>query len=283
MNTKISKYTIGLIGGGNMAASLIGGLVSGNQSANMITAENIIVSDSDYQKIQRLKSKFGINITTDNTELISKSDVVVLAVKPQSMQTMLEPLAETATQYKPLIVSIAAGIQIQSIEKWLNSKQAIVRAMPNTPALVGAGSSGLYANELVSATQKEITETLLNAVGSSVWVKTESDIDSVTALSGSGPAYFMLFIQALSEAAIDAGLNADTAKQLAIDTASGAAELIRQSPDSLDELITKVTSPGGTTEQALKTMHQAKLPDILKQAFEAARLRSIELAKQLDT
>lgn len=261
-----------------MATSLIGGLVP-----NTIKAENIMVSEPNAEKGEQLKSQFGIMVTNSNNELVEQSDVIVLAVKPQSMHEMLKPLVDSFSQQNKLIISVAAGIQIQSIEKWLNSKQAVVRVMPNTPALVGAGASGLYANESVNPEQKTITKTLMNAVGKSVWVENETDIDSVTALSGSGPAYFMLFIQSLTNAAIEAGLDANSAKQLAVDTAAGAAELIRQSPDSLDELITKVTSPGGTTEQALKTMHQAQLPDILKQAFEAARLRSIELAKQLDS
>ena len=261
-----------------MASSLIGGLIP-----DTIKAENIMVSEPNDEKKEYLQSQYGVKTTSDNNELVSGCDVIVLAVKPQVMREILKPIAATCAQKKPLIISIAAGIQIQSMEKWLGQKHAVVRVMPNTPALVGAGASGLYANDSVTTEQKSITETLLNAVGNSAWVKSESDIDSVTALSGSGPAYFMLFVQALSNAAADAGLDSDTAKQLAVDTASGAAELIRQSPDSLDVLIDKVTSPGGTTEQALKTMHELQLPDILKQAFEAARLRSIELAEQLDS
>jgi len=274
---------VGFIGGGNMAGSLIGGLISAGNSAgsNSPAANDIAVFEPNDERAQQLKDQFSVNIAESNHTLVENCDVVVLAVKPQVLQTVLEPLADSFKQSKPLIVSIVAGIRGDSIEQWLGEEYAVVRVMPNTPALVGAGASGLYANQRVSGEQKALTELLLNVTGISVWVNSEADIDTVTALSGSGPAYFMLFIQSLVEAAEAAGLDADTAKQLAVATASGAARLIDASEDSISTLIKNVTSPGGTTEQALVSFDNSKLNDVVLTAFEAARRRSETLAEEL--
>ena len=263
-----------------MASSLIGGLLS-NALEDELTPNEIMVFEPNSEKAQQLNAQFNIRLANDNQQLLEHADVVVIAVKPQVLQSVLEPLSTNFKQKNPLIVSIVAGIRSITIERWLEGDYAVVRVMPNTPALVAAGASGLYANTRVSTAQKKITETLLNAVGISRWVNSEADIDSVTALSGSGPAYFMLFIKSLIDAAQTAGLDHDTAKQLALATASGSAKLIASSDASLQTLIDNVTSPGGTTEQALLSFHADQLPSIVNSAFEAARLRSEELAEQL--
>lgn len=268
---------IGFIGGGNMASSLIGGIVS----QSTIAAEQLWVFDPNAEKAQSLAQQFGINVAKHNAELISNSDIVVIAVKPQVLQHVLMPLALEFKAQQPLIISVVAGITASSIEKWLDGDFAIVRVMPNTPALVGMGACGLYANERVDKLQHDAASKLCNTVGISAWVTTENDIDTVTALSGSGPAYFLLFIQGLIEAAESAGLNSDTAKELAIQTAAGAAKLISASDTPLQTLIDNVTSPNGTTEKALQSFEQAKLKTVIADAFEAARSRSKELAKEL--
>ncbi len=274
------KTKLGFIGGGNMASSLIGGLIN-NDHQHDLTSQDIMVFEPNSEKAQELKTEFNIQLASNNQQLLEHSNVVVIAVKPQVLQSVLEPLTTLFKDTKPLIVSIVAGIRSNSIEQWLEDEYAVVRVMPNTPALVAAGASGLYANERVDSEQKKITETLLDAVGISRWVASEADIDSVTALSGSGPAYFMLFIKSLIDAAQVAGLDSETAKDLAIATASGSAQLIANSDSSLQTLIDNVTSPGGTTEQALLSFHADQLPKIVSSAFEAARLRSEELAEQL--
>jgi len=271
------NQTIGFIGGGNMASSLIGGLIKGG----VVTANSITVFEPNAEKAASLKTEFGINIAADNIELINNSNTVVVAVKPQVLEAVLTPLASTVQATSPMIVSIAAGITTNSIEQWLGGNVAVVRVMPNTPALVSQGASGLYANAQVSDEQKTTATQLINAVGSSAWVNSEADIDNITALSGSGPAYFMLFIQSLIDASIEAGLDPQTAKKLAVKTASGTAALIESNDTPLQTLIDNVTSPGGTTEQALRSFHQSGLPDVVKNAFNAAKNRSEELANEL--
>jgi len=262
-----------------MASSLIAGLLRGD-AAVTFNAEDITVFEPKEQRAAQLHADFGVSLATDNPTLIRQSEVVIIAVKPQVLQTVLAPLAADFKSQQPLIISIVAGIPSNSIEKWLDDRYAVVRIMPNTPALVGAGASGMYANQRVTDAHKNLTEQLLNSVGFSCWVEDESDIDTVTALSGSGPAYFMLFIQSLIQAAEAAGLDKETAKQLAVATAGGAAELIKDSPEPIQTLIDNVTSPGGTTERALASFRQSALSNIVIEAFEAARIRSQELADE---
>jgi len=260
-----------------MASSLIGGLLN----ADTVKADQIVVFEPSADRAAELAAQFKVRIAKDNSELTGLSDIAVIAVKPQVLQTVLAPLGAAFQARQPLIISIVAGIQARSIEQWLTGEFAVVRVMPNTPALIGAGASGLYANARVTAEQRHIAVQLLSAVGSTAWVNSEANIDSVTALSGSGPAYFMLFIQSLVDAAVAAGLDPETAKLLAVKTASGAAQLIESSDLSVQTLIENVTSPGGTTEQALKSFHQSNLPDIVTNAFNAAKRRSEELAAEL--
>lgn len=260
-----------------MATSLIGGLISGSN----ISAEQISVFEPNTQKAESLAQEYGIFAAQDNSSLIARSQIVLIAVKPQVLEQVLTPLADDFRATKPLIISVVAGITAKSIERWLGQSFAIIRVMPNTPALVGSGASGLFANAMVNSAQKTIAQQLMNTVGVSVWVPKEADIDSVTALSGSGPAYFMLFMQSLIEAGVAAGLEPETAKTLAIATTKGAAELVESSDLSLQTLIDKVTSPKGTTESALQAFHAAKLPAIVNNAFTAAKIRSEELAQEL--
>lgn len=267
---------IGFIGGGNMATSLIGGLIEGGHAAT-----NIIVHQPGAEKAKELAQRFQIRIAPDNSSLVKQSDVVVIAVKPQVLQQVLTPLTDDFKTQKPLIVSIVAGIRASSIEKWLGAEHALVRVMPNTPALIGAGASGLYANERVSVGQRSIASNVLSCVGNSVWLENENDIDSVTALSGSGPAYFMLFTQSLINSATEAGIDPESAKQLAVQTALGAAQLVQQSDLPLQALIDNVTSPNGTTEAALRSFEQSGLQQIVADAFSAAKARSEQLADEL--
>lgn len=264
--------TICFVGAGNMANSLIRGLLAkGSKPASIIAA------DVDQQKLQTLVSSCGIR-AADNQALVDAADIIVLAVKPQVMETVCTQISLSTDT--TLVVSIAAGITIEQLSNWLGSKTAIVRCMPNTPALVGKGASGLFANEYVNSEQKMLAQSLMEAVGLSVWVDSENDIDTVTAVSGSGPAYFFLFMEAMQDAAKELGLSEELAKQLVYQTASGAAELALHSSDTTAELRRNVTSPGGTTESAIKTFEAGGIRKLVKSALADAKNRSIELSKQ---
>ena len=208
----------------------------------------------------------------------------MLAVKPQVMQTVCSQIGElTAVQSRqPLFISVAAGTPLARLESWLGGSPSVVRCMPNTPALVGRGATGLFANAKVSADQRDIAQAMLAAVGVSVWVDAEADLDTVTAVSGSGPAYFFLFMEAMQEAAREMGLSADLARLLVVETAAGAAQLAAQSDVDTGELRRRVTSPGGTTEQAIQQFEAGELRALVKRAMAAAHQRSVELATPAD-
>ena len=267
---------IGFIGGGNMASSLIGGLINNNYPSHKIT-----VSDLSDEKLNELSSRFTVNTEKNSAALAKTVDILVLAVKPQHMQAVAEQIAEAVQESQPLVVSIAAGIREASLEGWLGGSVAIVRCMPNTPALVKTGATGLHANTHVDENQRNNTESLLRAVGITVWVDDEKELDTVTALSGSGPAYFFLVMEALEKAAIDAGLSQKTAQLLTQETALGAAKMALASSESAATLRQHVTSPGGTTEAALAVMEEQGLRDIFENAIKAAKLRSEELSNEL--
>ncbi len=266
---------IGFIGAGNMAGSLIKGLVSQGHNP-----EHIWACDIDSQKLQTLAEDCGIQ-TAEAGELVRTADIVVLAIKPQVMAQICGELAAELPESPPLIVSIAAGINAKSIEQWLKRPVPLVRCMPNTPALIGLGASGLYANALVNKSQKEQAEQILSAVGIAVWVTDEAGIDAVTAVSGSGPAYFFLFIEAMQEAAVKLGLDSDTARALVNQTAVGAAQLASQSEHDVATLRRQVTSPGGTTEQAIAAFESGELRSLVETALQSAYEKSIALAKEL--
>ncbi len=269
-------HSMAFIGGGNMAASLIGGLI-----ADGYDAQAIWVSDPDNAKLAALHERFFVHTTQSNLEAAQHSAVWLLAVKPQAIKQVATELAPRALQTRPLVISIAAGVHIADLDHWLGGGQAIVRAMPNTPALVQSGASALYANALTSDAQKSAAESILRAVGVAVWLEDETLMDAVTALSGSGPAYFFLVMEALEEAGVKAGLTRATARLLTLQTAFGAAKIALESNESTAELRARVTSKGGTTEQALKVLEQGGLRELFEAAFKAAQARSVELAKQL--
>jgi len=272
MNTK----KIGFIGGGNMASSLINGLIASGHSASQLW-----VSDTNVDTLQSLAENLKVNITENNDELIQNVDVVVLAVKPQIMRSVTEKLSRKLLKTQVLVVSIAAGISQQSLADWLGDNVAIVRCMPNTPALVLTGATALHANNRVSDEQKDLAENILRAVGISLWVEKESELDAVTAVSGSGPAYYFLLMEAMEEAALQLGLCEKTARLLIQQTALGAAKIALESDDTSAELRRKVTSPGGTTEKAINTLEDGGFITLVSQALHAARDRSIEMSQQL--
>lgn len=264
------------IGGGNMARSLIGGLL---QAAH--PHENLFVVDPNLEARQLLQSQFDISIQATAENVLPQADVILLAVKPQVLKTVCEDIAPMLKQRPCLIISIVAGIELTSINQWLGSDNAIVRVMPNTPALIGEGASGLYANAKVSDKQKKSAQKILDAVGSTVWVASEKMLNVVTALSGSGPAYYFYFMEIMIHWAKAAGLPEDIAETLTLNTAKGAAMMALSSEMEVDELRRQVTSKGGTTEAALKSLESDNLEQLLSRALEAANLRADQLAKEL--
>lgn len=272
----MSAPVIAIIGAGHMGASLIGGLVN-----NHHPCEKLWVSDPSQEKITQIQSQFSIHTTTDNTKAVQAADVIIFAVKPQLVGEIAKELAEPIHIHKPLVISVAAGIRVDSIQSWLGGQVAIVRAMPNTPALIGCGATGLYANAYVSHAEREMAESILRAVGMVVWLDKEKLMDVVTALSGSGPAYFFLVMEALQEAAEAQGLNADTAQLLTMQTALGAARMAFESGTPLSTLREQVTSKGGTTEKALGVLEENHIRALFKKALVAAEQRSEELAELL--
>jgi len=267
---------IGFIGGGNMASSLISGLVASGHSP-----QQIWVTDPDQDKLSTLATNAYINTSVSNDALIAEVDVVVLAVKPQVIASVIKDSREAFANKEVLIVSIAAGINQTSLSTWLGKDAAIVRCMPNTPALVQTGATGIHANQNVSDEQRDLAENIMRSVGITVWVDKEAELDAVTAVSGSGPAYFFLLMEAMEKSAIELGLSQRTAQLLIEQTALGAARIALESTESPGELRQRVTSPGGTTEQAIKTFEQGGFSDLVKQALQAANDRSITLAQEL--
>ncbi len=262
------------IGAGNMAQSIIAGLLKAGTPAATLWA-----TARSEEKRHALRSQFGVNVSADNIAAIATCRIVVLAVKPQMMSGVCEQIAPFANG--KLIISVAAGITCATLEKWLGTKSAIIRCMPNTPSQIGQGAAGLFANKQVSTLQKQAGEAILSAAGMTCWIENEDHMHTVTALSGSGPAYFFLFLEAMTNAAIAQGLDAKTAQKLAIQTAKGAALLAEQSSDSLETLRKKVTSPGGTTEQAILSFEHSKLRATVANAMDACARRSQQMAEEL--
>jgi pyrroline-5-carboxylate reductase len=268
----LEDNNIGFIGAGNMANSLIRGLLAKGVPAGHLTA-----ADIDSDKLEVLKTECGIQVA-NSKEIAATADVVVLAVKPQLMKDVCQQIQPALDARSCLVISIAAGVTAENLKSWLGDQLAIVRCMPNTPALVGTGATALWANQRVSAAQRSLAEAILSAVGLAIWLNEEAEMDAVTALSGSGPAYFFLLMEAMQDAALDMGLDAGTARQLTYQTALGAAQLASSSNASTAELRRQVTSPGGTTEQALNRFEQGGLRELVKSALAAAQRRSRELA-----
>lgn len=258
-----------------MAGSLIGGLTSSTTSP-----ESLLVCEPDPAKGQQLQQQYGVQHSVNNNDAL-KQDIVVLAIKPQLMQPVCLELRQSIPATPPLFISIAAGIRCDDIARWLSGTQAIVRCMPNTPALLSAGATGLYANQQTSVAQSKQADNILQAVGLTIWVDKENQLDAVTALSGSGPAYFFLLIEAMQTAAIELGLEPDVADKLARQTALGAARMASESELDVASLRANVTSKGGTTEQAIISFESDAFRNIVKNALQAAHDRSISLADEL--
>ncbi|MFP4683190.1 MAG: pyrroline-5-carboxylate reductase [Ectothiorhodospira sp.] len=269
--------TIAFIGAGNMARSLLGGLVTDGWNPEALWA-----ADPDPQQRGEINRRWpGIHTVEDNDTAVAHADVVVLAVKPQVLGAVCRALSPAVQARSPLVVSIAAGVRGTDIDRWLGGGLPLVRCMPNTPALVGSGATALVANAQVTGDQRDLAESLLRAVGLTVWLDDEDQLDAVTALSGSGPAYGFLLIEAMENAGVDLGLPRETARLLALQTVFGAAKLALESDEDAATLRTRVTSPGGTTEQALAVLESGGLRDLMQRAMTAARNRSRELADQL--
>ncbi len=264
---------IGFIGAGNMASSLIGGML-----ATDYLKEDIIAADPNPGDDIRA---LGIELSTDNAAVASSVEILILAVKPQILKTICQNLSTAVKRNNPLIISVAAGIQIDSINHWLDHASPVIRVMPNTPALISLGMSGLYANSQCSGEQKNRAMEIMLTVGKAVWLNEEQQIDAVTAISGSGPAYFFLFIEGLIEAAKSLGLSDEISQTLALQTALGAATMASQSEIDPAVLRKRVTSPGGTTEQAIKTFIEGNLAELIQKATQAAADRSVSLSKEL--
>lgn len=265
---------ITFLGGGNMAIALVGGLMQRGFAPHDLSVIEILP-----EARERLTAQFAINVFGEASIEALACDVLVLAVKPQQMRTALASLP--TGDNKPLIVSIAAGLLVDDLARWMGGYRRIVRAMPNTPALIGAGMTGLYADPSVSIEDKNRAEAILGAVGETVWVNSEDLIDSVTAISGSGPAYVFLFLEAMQEAARELGLSPETARSLAIQTVIGSAQLAEQSSDPVSVLRERVTSKGGTTEAALKKKAEMGVKEGLIAGMHAAAERSRELGIEL--
>ena len=265
---------IAILGAGNMGTSLLGGLI-----ANHYSPKNIFVTDTDSHKLEQLQKQFQVQTSTDNKTAVQNAEVVILAVKPQTIASVTKEIAPAIQQKKPLVISIAAGVRANSLQKILGENIPIVRCMPNTPALIGCGASALFANTQVSPEQRDLAESILRAVSVIVWLDDEKQMDAITALSGCGPAYFFLVMESLQSAAEKMGLSADVARLLTQQTALGAARMALESEFSVAQLRQKVASPGGSTERALQVLEDGKIRDLFAKALFAAKTRSEELAE----
>jgi pyrroline-5-carboxylate reductase len=265
---------VGFIGAGNMARSLAGGLI-----ANGWPARRIILSDPEASQRDVVEKRLRAETYAMNAEVAARAQILVLAVKPQVMRSVASDIAPSIRRTRPLIISIAAGIRMADLERWFEAKLPIVRAMPNTPALIGAGATGLYANARADRRMRTTAEKILRSAGVTAWVDAEAKLDIVTALSGSGPAYFFLVMEALEQAAIAEGLDRDIARLLTLETSYGAAKMALEGAEEPAALRARVTSPGGTTERALDILTRGGLAPLFAQAIHGATARARELAE----
>ena len=266
---------IAFIGGGNMATALIAGLVK-----ELGAGAQVHVVDPNADALEKLASQFGASTATSVDAAVGDCDVVVLAVKPQQMRDVAAALAPQLGK-GPLVLSIAAGIRSVDLSRWLGGYGAIVRTMPNTPALIAQGITGMVAMAGVSAAQKEAADSILRAVGKTVWLDSEDAIDPVTAVSGSGPAYVFFFLEAMQQAAVEMGLSAEQGRELAMATFTGAAQLAAQSSEPAEVLRQRVTSKGGTTYAAITSMEASGVKQAIVDAMKAAAARGRELGEEL--
>lgn len=269
----MTTQTIGFIGAGNMARSLAGGLLNTGWPAR-----HLLLSDPDANQRRGAEQALGLKTLAANATLAAAADVLVLAVKPQNLKAIAEEIATAVQEKRPLVISVVAGIRVDDIARWLGGDLPIVRVMPNTAALIGSGATGLFANARVNGTQRDSAESILRAVGVTVWVEDEALIDTITAISGSGPAYFFLVMEVLEKAAIKHGLDPKTARLLTLETAYGAAKMALEGGEDPAQLRQRVTSPGGTTEKAVQTLEAGRIESIFNDAVVAAIKRARELA-----
>jgi len=267
---------VAFVGGGNMARALVGGMLAAGYEAR-----HILISEPLPEHRKNLALEFpGTVISENNEHVVRKAECILLAVKPQILAEVCKPLAAAVQKNKPLVISIAAGVRSGDIERWLGGELSVVRVMPNQAALLRLGISGMYANERTSKEQRRAASNIVSTTGPVISVKTEADIDTVTAVSGTGPAYFYLLVDMLVKVAEDMGLDHDSALALVLETARGAGEMAEQSGESMDTLIARVRSPGGTTAAAFDYLDGTGFRDIFSAAVTAARDRAVDLADQ---
>ncbi len=268
------NYKATFIGGGNMGGALVRCLI-----ARGLPADRISVGEASQARRIALADELGVHVSADNREIVEGADIVVLAVKPQDLAMTVRPLAEVFARRPPLVLSIAAGIRVADIAGWCGPGVPVVRAMPNRPALNGVGATAIYAPAGVAPERRQLAEEVLAAVGTTVWVSEEDALDVVTALSGSGPAYFFLLAEAMTDAAVMLGLPHASAQELTIQTLFGSGRMARDSDGDLARLRAEVTSKGGTTEAALRSFDGANLRGIVAAALKAATERGREMAQ----
>jgi pyrroline-5-carboxylate reductase len=266
----MSHANIAFVGAGNMGASLIAGLI-----ADGYPVEKIYASNPSSEVLENLHQRFHIQTNQDNQQVVQQAEVVVLCVKPQVMRSVAIELAGVLKN--KLILSVAAGVGIAALEQWLGEPHALVRCMPNTPALVQAGATALFANPQVSEAQKSLAESIMRAVGITVWLENEALIDVATALSGSGPAYFFLVMEAMQQAAVELGLPQEAARLLTLQTGFGATKMALEDSEPLPQLRQRVTSPGGTTQKAVEQLETEGIRRLFQHALHAALQRAREL------
>ena len=261
-----------------MARAIGGGLLRGGMHAT-----DLMIAEPDADQCDRLRQElYGAMVTSENAAVARDSEILLFAVKPQILKAVCEDLAAVVQESRPLIMSIAAGPRIDDIDAWLGGDLSVVRVMPNQPALIDQGISALFANPRTSAERREQAERIMTAVGHAVWLDSESKMDAVTAVSGTGPSYFYLLIDIMIESAIGYGIDAETARTLAVETARGATALAAAETESMSLLIERVRSPGGTTTAAFEHLETMDARGIFSAAIEAAEQRAAELARQAD-
>lgn len=274
INTKV-----GLIGGGNMARAIGGGLLRGGMNAT-----NLLIAEPLPEQCEVLRKElYGAMVTENNEQVAADVETLLFAVKPQILKPVCEDLADVVQKSRPLIMSIAAGPQIDDINAWLGGGLSVVRVMPNQPALIDQGVSALFANEQTASAGRDMAEKIMTAVGHVVWLDSESRMDAVTAVSGTGPSYFYLLIDVMIEAAKQKGIDAETARILAVETARGATSLAAAETESMSSLIDRVRSPGGTTTAAFEHLDAKDARGIFAEAIDAAEKRAAELAREANS
>lgn len=270
---------VGLIGGGNMGRAIAGGLLRGGMHAT-----DLMIAEPLPEQCDRLRKElYGIMVTEDNHGVAEAVDTLLFSVKPQILRPVCEDLADIVQKSRPLIMSIAAGPKIDDIDRWLGGGLSVVRVMPNQPALIDQGISALFANDRTDKPERDLAEKIMSAVGQVVWLGSESKMDAVTAVSGTGPSYFYLLIDCMIEAGIRKGIDPAVARTLAVETARGATSLAAAETESMSSLIERVRSPGGTTTAAFQVLDTADVRGIFAKAIDAAERRAAELATEAST